>query len=1109
VRPLIRFALGQSALMNMVFIGTLVFGLCYAVWKLPVDRFPNFSFGEVGMHVRWAGASPQDIERQVVKPLEDALRGMNQLEFIRATSMQGLANFHIKFEDDSDYEDLYREFRLRILSAQNRLPQVNGKPLAPEFVEIEVDQWLPTVQINLYAGDPAKSLGRRAMTLAAKELQSRLEKLPGVKRIDLLGDEYQQYIIALDPRRLRQTNLSVEEIAQALMSAGITMPAGRAETGNEERFLRIDGSFRTPEEVEGVVVRREGDGRLLRLGEIIDRSQTGIRRLDNIVSVTTNGRDAVAVKVLKEARSDARDVKVVVVAETEAFLKDHGASGLAYILTQDSTIAVQNSMDSLTGNVMQGAALALAVLTLFLGFRSAIISISGMAMAIVGSLVWFYFMGRSLNELSLLGFILVVGVLVDDSVVIFDNVQRLREEGRPLREAIIDGVAEVFWPIASSAATNIAGFLPLFLMTGMVGEFFSLIPEAVVVVLIIDVLECILLIPLHILDAEHLLGRPRRRFLDYGVVPSAALRPGFALFRPFLALSELCLRVPWLSLGLVGVLFIGALGVLVQSATARDYGMKPLLHLEFFPSEAAVMQISVALPPGTNLDATDRTVREISAWLAEQGPSHIASTTGLAGMDLDVTFKPVFGSRFALILAEIPAANVRAYDDPNRYIRETADTLVARFQNGPDGRPKPGWTIKAMAQSGGPPVGRPLSVRLSGRDDAQVRRVAARLSDWLRTSSASGGDLAGITAIENDGESMDTITAFIPMRDRMAQYGVSELAVQRLASSLFDGLYVGDFRRSDDEVPLRLRMAASNDAQGLRALAEVPLGPGAGNLRWTDIARISHQREPAQLIRRNFIRTLTVSADLLPDSGLNAFSATDTVRTWWATERFREPGVTLQFGGEAESTARSYASLGIAFLIAFFVIFALLAAQFGSYLQPLIIMTNIFFSFTGVVLVMGLFGAAALMLGPTVVRPERATFTVTTFIAIIALTGMVVNNAILLVEVINTRRAAGVPLDWALREAVGLRLRPILLTTLTTLMGLLPTAIGFPSYNPTWTPMCMAFFAGLLVSTVLTMMVVPILYGMVERYRIIGWAMLTVMGGGWLAAFIFVGGAFG
>ena len=303
-----------------------------------------------------------------------------------------------------------------------------------------------------------------------------------------------------------------------------------------------------------------------------------------------------------------------------------------------------------------------------------------------------------------------------------------------------------------------------------------------------------------------------------------------------------------------------------------------------------------------------------------------------------------------------------------------------------------------------------------------------------------------------------------------------------MTAGLVEGAFVGNLRRSDDDIPVKVRLAKS--ALGdLSMVGDVPLvhRPDGSSLRLGDLGRLELRREPSELVRRDFLRTITITGRLAEDSPINAFQATAVVRDWMQRHQAEHPGVVVAFGGESESTGRTYASLGFAFLVSVFTIYTILAVQFRSYMQPLLIMSSIVFSLIGVILMMGIFGFVVNYIGHGFVRPERALFTVNAFIAVVALTGMVVNNAIILIDFINKRRETQPDLLRVLRESGHLRLRAVLLTTITTIAGFLPTAIGIPEFSLTWSPMATAFVAGLCLATILTLLVVPVLYLILTR----------------------------
>lgn len=1073
MRNLIRFGLRQAVLMNLAFVGVVIFAAAWALPRLPVDRFPNFSMGEASVTVPFPGASPADVERLVVKRIEDAVRGMDDLEYVKSVSVAGQAEVQVKFLDDTDYAALYDELRTRVLAVQNQLPTVNGKPLAPIFAEVEVDQWLPVMQVAVVPAADAP-LGKRQLILLAKELQTRLELLEGVKRIDLWGDEAQQFTVALDPEALRRHGIGLTAVADAIAAAGQSVPAGTVATPAGERLVRVDARYRTREDVAAVVVRVDGDGNPLTVGDLVDRAASGEQRMDSAMLVSMDGQPAVIAKVVKEKTANSGTIKQRVLEELERFKAAHPEGGFATVINQDTTVAIDDSIGVLKWNLLQGAFLVIVILSLAFGVRAASLTLSGMVFSFLGTLVYFWATGQSINELSLLGFVIVVGIIVDDAVVVLDNIVRLREEGVPLERALVLGPAEVAWPVIASATTTMASFLPLLLMSGVVGEFFSLIPTAVTVALAVSLIEALLMLPLHVRDTDTLFGPMKLRGRQ-AEVHGWLGAPGALgwLARRYDVVLRWCLARPWSTIGLTFVLFVGAILFIVQMALAPAKGWHPMMRFEFFPSDAAIADIRVTTPEGTTKLETDAIVRRIAKDLTDLGPTKVASAMGIAGMKFDATFKPDWSPRHGMVQLEIPGRAQRDYDDASAWIHERAKEVVPVWA-------AQGVTVTMEPQKGGPPTGSAINVRVAGLDDEGVRRTADALLAWMQTEAREGGRLQGATSLASDLDRIDTVIAFRPDRGKLAEHGIPEAEALRFAAGLFDGIYAGELRRSDDDIPVKVRLAQTTTAD-LRALGEVPLAhTGGAALRYADVGAIELSREPATLIRRDFARTATITGNLAPGTALTPLHVNQVVRDWMTRHQADHPGIVLAFGGEAESTGRSYASLTVAFLVSLFLIYTILAMQFRSYLQPVLIMSNIVFAFTGVVLTMGILGTIAWALGPAVVRPDRSLFTVYTFIAIVALTGMVVNNAIVLIDFINKRRSPDVPLRETLRQAGHIRLRAILLTTVTTLAGMLPTAIGIPDFSLTWSPMATAFVAGLGLSTILTLLVVPVLYELLD-----------------------------
>ncbi len=1073
MRQFLRFIMTHSVFMNIIFIGAVLFGAFVAIPNIPIDRYPNIKFGEVQIMTSWPGASAQDVERLITRELEDSLRGMNNIEFVSCRSLVGQSNMRVKFIDDTDYDALYDELRLRILGQQNRLPIAYGKPLQPVMQEIDVDEWLPVIQMNVIPSNNDMPRDKRSLTLLAKEFRTHLENIPGVKEVVLIGDEYQQYQITVDEQALERHRLTITDVATALENSGSSTPGGTVQTSAGQQTVEINTRYEQPEDLYNIVVRRDGDGSFITVHDLIIHEESGIRPLSNSVIVTVNGRDSVGCKVLKESTANSETITQAVHQTTQTFLASHPHDDIDIIPTLDSTQKINDSMSVLSNSLIGGTILIGAVLFFFLSLRSAVLTVTGVLFSFLVSLIVFYSIGYSLNEISLLGFVLVIGIIVDDAIIVLENIQRHREAGESLMSAVTNGTAEVFWPIVSATLTSCASFLPLLIMTGAIGDFFSLIPIAVGTALFISLFECLFILPLHIVDAEKMLGPEKLK--DKEVDESNALaymqKNGLVgkLHTVYDRLLQWNIHNPFKAFSVSVGLFFVAIGILIWSNIAPFYGFKPLLTMKFFPDESSVVMVRFTMPHGSNSNDTNDMVCRVSQKMMERGPAFVSNTSGMAGLSVDNTWQPVFNEQLGFIQVQLPSQSDREYDDPQLFLNELRSDIVSVL----------GDTISCTVefQKDGPPTGAPVHIRMTGINDANVTKLASDLYLWLGEQTDEGETFHGLIELDNGEGLASSMLVCAPNQERLAIHGVAEPQVRQFLTGIFDGIYVGNYSRSDSDIPLRLRLREGLLSNPVHALNIPLINDENGRIvRFGDVGHMESRVDPSQIIRRDFQRSLSITGNFASDSIIGPATVHDLVMAWYGEHAEEYPGALLAFGGEHESTGKSYASLITAFFIGIFLIYLVLATQFRSYAQPLIILSNVIFSFTGVVVMMGIFGLGVLILPDGIIRPERTWFTMQSFIAIVGLTGLVVNDAIVLMDFVNKRRAEGHKLEEAIVLAGHQRLRPILMTTVTTIAGLLPMAIGIPTFTITWSPFATCFIAGLTMSTAMTLLTLPVLY---------------------------------
>ena len=604
----------------------------------------------------------------------------------------------------------------------------------------------------------------------------------------------------------------------------------------------------------------------------------------------------------------------------------------------------------------------------------------------------------------------------------------------------------------------------------------SLVPIAVCVALGISLIECLILLPLHVIDLEKVLGREKtRRKKDGGSLEDYLSQPGFTGFisRMYDRCLKWALRHPIMSIGSTVLLFFLAVFILIMPFI----GFKPILKLVFFPDNTSIIQVGITMPNGTPVEETDKLVKHISKELSDKGEGFVLSSSGQAGMKVGADYKPLMGGQYGFIQVQLPLKQDRKFADAKKFIIKIRKELEEKYE-------KNGVDLEIQAAKDGPPVGQPINIRLSGLEDKAIMTAVDDLVSYLNAESVKGKPLDGIIDLKHDRNLRNTIFSFKTDRRKLAGFDLKETSVQQFIADSLDGAYIADFRRIDDEIPLKLRLSRNKISDPVDLLNIPILNQADGKkVLFNDVGTMEVQSVPASLIRWDFQRIITVTGNFTEDTKLDSINATTRISNWWEGNKNKYPGVVIAFGGESESTAKSYNSLKVAFALAMVLIYAILASQFHSYTQPILIMSNVFFSFTGVILVMALLGLGSEMLPEGTIRPERSYFTINGFMAVVGLTGLVINDAIVLINFMNKRIKEGLPLRQAMLLAGHQRMRPIVMTTVTTIAGLLPMAIGVPDFSIAWSPFATAFIAGLSVSTLMTLLVLPVLFELLEKVR--------------------------
>jgi HAE1 family hydrophobic/amphiphilic exporter-1 len=695
-----------------------------------------------------------------------------------------------------------------------------------------------------------------------------------------------------------------------------------------------------------------------------------------------------------------------------------------------------------------------------MGLRNAILTMVGIPFAFLVTMIIMWLVDNSLNEITLFSFVLVSGIIVDDAIVVVENIYRHLQEGEPLKDSVVNGVSEVAAPVIAATSTTVAAFLPMLIMSGSTGEFFAQIPIAISAAIAASLFECLIILPSHFMDW------PGRQAAEKEAIQSNSNRKEQRLMsllhKGTDKLVGFTLRYRFRSLAMVFFAFLVALFILFVSISGRI----PLIKIKFFPDEYINYYIELEGPVATPIKVTNRKLKEITEFILPGRPSQLKAAAAMAGFYINEDYQPVFGSNLGYINVEMPRKEDQDFPENNNndpivhldYVRKR----LARFE-------QDGWSIRVRPEKAGPPTGKDVNVRVVGPNPDMVDELAKNINSYLGTNEKVAPYLIDLN--DNRGRP-NRVYRFKVDKERVAEYGLTPLAVSRLAGSVLDGRFVGEFRTQDEDVDLKLRIDKTFLDAPEAALSIPIVQHPSGPVRIGDVTFTESYIEPNRLDRYQNNRAINITANIKPGSPTSTVALINRIRSYYQKIKGQYPGAELSFSGEFESTRRSYTSLAYAFSVAVLAIYVILATQFRSYIQPLIILSAVVFSIVGVV-----FGKFI----------TQGLFTVNSFIAAVGVTGVVVNDSLVLIDFINRNYREGMSRREAIARGIRIRLRPILLTTLTTSLGLAPMAIGIPSYSVVWGSMASTFVTGLCTATFLTLFIVPIewdlLMGLKHKYE--------------------------
>jgi len=983
-------------------------------FTMPRAEDPQFNFPAATVIVIYPGASPEDVEQLVADPLEESINELEDLKKVQTTIRDGVAVTFVEFFQGVDPDDALSDVQDAVKNAERVLPS--------EIADVQVLQQSPSdvniLQVALISAEANYGLLRRE----AERLEQTFEQIPLIKRAETWAFPDEEVHIALDFERMRTSGIALPEVIRAIQTTGANIPGGDLDVGRSRYNVKTSGDYDSLEDIRRTVVRGSGQSTVY-LEQI---AEVDFGFADESYRARVNGERAVFVTAVQREGTNIHDVSALArdaLAGFERFVPEE--IRVETVFEQEESVSER--VGGFFANLFQGVLLVGIIVFLAMGLRSAGIVMLAIPFSLLIAIGWLDFSGFGLQQMSIVGLVIALGLLVDNAIVVTENVERFKGMGLSSREAALKGAGQVAGPIISATVTTILSFLPMVLLQTGTGDFIRSMPLMVIFALGASLIVSLTLTPL-------LAGTSRRK-----TVASAERKTTWfnrqlekiAQGRYTRRLRQVVAR-PGLVITAAVIVFAGSMALF------------PLVGVSLFPrAEKPYLMVNVDLPEGASLDRTDAVTREVEAILSESdGITDLITNVGHGNPRI---YYNVFPERDNTAHAQIIARLTSA--SPTE-ITERVEVLRNRMGQ------IPGAQIQVKEFMQGPPVEAPIAISIVGNDLDVLRNEAARIEEVL-------SDLPGTIDVDNPFERFKTDLRVDINRDKAGLLGVSLDAVDLTVRSGLAGIPVTSFRDGQGEDYDVVVGLPSEGRPGIDAFDRLHVVSNlGGTVPVRQVASLSFESSPSLILHRDMERIATVTADVV--AGANVAVATAAAMDV-LSEVNLPAGYRYLVGGEEESRAESFGGMGQALLIALLGIFAVLVLQFRSFRQPGIVFAAIPFAITGAVL-------ALLITGYT--------FSFTAFIGLTSLVGIVVNNSIILVDYANQLLEDGRSVIDAIVEAGQTRFLPIILTTLTTIGGLLPLTLTGSSM---WAPMGWAIIGGLIVSTVLTLVVVPALYALLTE----------------------------
>lgn len=1012
---MITYFIDNKKITTLILLVILIAGIMGA-YSMNREAFPSIDFPEIKITTIYPGATPEDVEIRVTSKIENEIREIDGIYEIRSTSQESLSEIVVQIDiDKADQKTVSDEIRRAVDSVVD-LPE--ELPELPHFEQMKSTK-IPVFEVSV-VGD----VDELELRKVADSLENTFEHMDGVSGVDKIGYRDREYRVYLNSEKMEQYHVGYQEVVGAIRANNISQPGGIFESRPYEMAVRTLDEFESVNDVLDIVVRSNLSGEVVKIRNIA-------RVVDDFeqpkMITRTNGKPSIILVIRKKEFSDI--VKVTEDLKRKLIeLKSSLPEGVDIVTSNDESIKTNKRLDVVLSNALIGFVFVLISLLVFLNIKTSIVTSISIPIVVLCLLSVMNVLGISFNMVSMLAIIIALGMLVDNSIVVSENIFRINLEGVPIREAAIRGCQELAAPITATVLTTIAAFAPMLVTTGTMGQMIWAIPVVVSAALVASLGESFYLLP--------------TRIILFGQTSSGKDLGWFdKLQLTFEKVLLILLRNKWKSILFVNLILVAAL----------LFAIFKLDFVLFDPEGEDSFVIKYQAPIGTPIEEVHEAAKEIENLLLKFPKNEIVAITTRTGIHKVGIKDPLESVRDNIGM-------ILVYLTPEDERDRTADQIIDELRN----TVSEGALFESIQYQKiipGPPIGKPITVSVQGENLETLQVIADELKDYLKS-------IDGVIDVDQDVKSGLKQLRVSIKKGVAEDIGISSADIANTLRIAHEGVIASTIRSYNDDIDIRVLL--SNQARGDKDVFQnILISDHRQNLiPLHKVATVVEEEGPEVRKHLAFRRAITVAADVDADK-ITSLVANNLVRNKFTDLSDRYPGYSLRFGGEERSSKESIASLARAMVFAVIGIFVILVTLFGSFKNSFLIMYAIPFGIVGTIIGFGLHDKPLGFLA---------------VIGIIGLAGVIVNASIVLVSFIeNLRSTSDMELDECLVKAASMRLRPILLTTLTTVSALVPTAYGIGGYDPILVSMTLAMGWGLMFGTLLTLVIIPCMYAALEE----------------------------